>query len=77
MGPAFVLTPGPLLGLWLLPRLNSLLCLPVLCLPILQPDPLGLRLIQVIASRVSSLGFLAGLLLPFGFQEFMEVLLGG
>lgn len=77
MGPALVLTPGPLPSLRLLPGLSCLLWLPILCLPILQSDPLGLRLRQVIATRVSCLGFLAGLLLPFGFQEFMELLLGG
>lgn len=69
--PALVLAPGPLLSLKLLPSFSCLLCLPVL-----QSDPLGLRLSQVIASRVYSLGFLAGLL-PFGFQEFVELLLGG
>lgn len=75
--PALVLALGPLLSLKLLPRFSCLLCLAVLCLPVLQSDPLGLRLSQVIASRVYSLGFLAGLLLPFGFQEFVELLLGG
>lgn len=77
MRPALVLAPGPLLNLRLLPLLGCLLCLPVLCLPILQSDTLGLRLNQVIVIRVPCLGFLAGLLPSFGFQEFVELLLGG
>lgn len=72
VGPPFVLAPGSLLNLRLLPRFS---CLPRL--PIFQSDPLGLRFNQVIATRVSCLGFLAGLLLPSGFQKLVELLLGG
>ena len=77
MGPALVLSPGPLVSLWLLPGLCCLLRLPVRRLSILQSDPLSLRLSQLIASRVSYLGFPASLLLPFGFQELVKLLLGG
>lgn len=71
VGPALVLAPGSLLNLWLLPGFGHLPWL-----PIFQSDALGLRFSQVIATAVSCLDFLAGLLLPFGFQEFVELLLG-
>lgn len=77
MGPALVLAPGSLLSLRLLPGLSCLLRLPISHLPLLQSDPLGLRLSQVTAIRVSCLGFLAGLLLTSGFQKFVELLLSG
>lgn len=67
VGPALVLSPGPLLSLWLLPGLCSVLGPPIFCLPVLQPDPLGLRLSQDIAIRVCCLSFPVELLLPFGF----------
>lgn len=72
MGPALVLAPGSLLSLRLLPGLGHLPRL-----PIFQSDALGLGFSQVIATRVACLDFLAGLLLPFGFQEFVELLLSG
>lgn len=74
VGPALVLAPGSLLSLRLLPVLSCLLRLPV---SILQADPLGLRPSRVMATKVSCLGFPAGLFLPSGFQEFVELLLGG
>lgn len=71
VGPALVLAPGSLLNLRPLPGFSRLPWL-----PIFQSDALGLRFSQVIATAVSCLDFLAGLLLPFGFQEFVELLLG-
>lgn len=76
MGPALVLAPGPLLGLWLLLGLSCLRGLPSLHLPSLQAGPLGLRLSQAIAIRAPCLCFLLGRF-PFGFQELVELLLGG
>lgn len=67
VGPALVLAPGSLLSLRLLLGLSSLLRLPISHLPFLQSNPLGLRLCQVTAIKVSCLGFLAGLLLTSGF----------
>lgn len=75
--PALVLTPSSLLSLRLLEVLSCLLRGALSWLSILQSDPLGLRLSQVTVIMVFSRGFLAGLLLPSSFQEFVELLLGG
>lgn len=72
VGPALVLAAGSLLNLRLVPGFGRLPRL-----PILQSDALGLRFGRVIATAVSCLDSLAGLLLPVGFQEFVELLLGG
>lgn len=75
--PGLVLPPSSLLSLRLLQVLGCLLRGALSWLSILQSDPLGLGLRQGTVLMVSSCGFLAGLLPPSSFQEFMELLLGG
>lgn len=82
VGPALVLAPGSLWCLWLgLPSvrlpLGCGLFLPVLPRLILHAGSLGFRLSCIVVTSTLCLGFLMGLLWPFGVQKFMELFLGG